>query len=335
MQGSRRHRGLWFTGLVLGAATAGAVVAWIGDGGGIFRIDAPAARPAERLAGSSGFPLTKTDYFGYEVTLPSPPESIASHALATDHLLFAIVPDSRIATVSAYASQPTYSNIHERVEALGLPTARDPETVLALRPDLVLSSQIADPQYLRLVRASGLPVFAMRTVLSTLEEVESAIRTIGGLTGESSRAQQLAQDFRASLNRAKRLAAQGASGQRVLGISSYFSAYGAGSLFESVVVELGAVNIGTEQGLGPWKEIGPEQIAAWNADWIVSGSGGRPVQEVAAALAANPAIQLTEAGKRGQLVVVEDRHFLSMSHHIIGLADAVAGALSRAGSAEQ
>lgn len=253
--------------------------------------------------------------------------SIASQALTADHLLFAVVPRARIVGVSPYASQPQYSNVRRDVLAMGLPAVVDPESVLAIRPDLLVSSHIANPDYLRLIRASGTPVYAMQTTFATLDEIPAALRLVGELTGERESAERAAGEFTAALDKFRSAVPEQARMQRVLGFSSYRTAYGSGSLFDDIVNWLGAGNVAADHGLGPWGNIGPEQIVTWNPDWIVTSTGGRTKERALAALAADEAVALTAAGRLGQFVVVEDRHFMSMSQHILELVRAVADAL--------
>lgn len=269
----------------------------------------------------------KRDALGYEVTLLRPPTSIASQALTADHLLFAVVPRSRIVGVSPYASQPHYSNIREDVLSMDLPPVADPESVLAIRPDLLISSHIANPDYLRLIRASGTPVYAMQTTFATLDEIPAALRLVGELTGERETSARAAGEFAGALDRFRSEVPERAQAPRVLGFSSYRTAFGSGSLFDDIVTSLGAVNIAADHGLGPWGNIGPEQIVSWNPDWIVTSTGGRTAERARAALAADDAVALTTAGKLGQFVVVEDRYFMSMSQHVLELVRAMADAL--------
>ena len=324
---SRPGASYWLVGLGIGILLAAAAIAWIGDGDGFFRFsNAPSPAPSNS-AGSTGFPLTKRDALGYEVTLPRPPTTIASQALTADHLLFAVVPRSRIVGVSPYASQPHYSNVRRDVLAMGLPPVVDPESVLAIRPDLLISSHIANPDYLRLIRASGTPVYAMQTTFATLDEVPAALRLVGELTGERGSAEREAEEFAAALAKIRGGVTESARTQRVVGFSSYRTAYGSGSLFDDIVTTLGAANVAADHGLGPWGNIGPEHIVTWNPDWIVTSTGGRPAERVQAALSADDAVALTTAGKLGQFVIVEDRYFMSMSQHVLELVRAMADAL--------
>ena len=321
-------RGVWFACLCMGFAISAGIVGWIGDGGGVFRLEEAPTGETPKQAEAVGFPMTRADALGYGVTIPAPPRTIASQALVTDHLLFGVVPHSRIVAVSTYAGKAAYSNVAKHVQTLGLPAVLGPEMILDLGPDLLVASHISDPQFLRVVRASGLPTYAMQTMFATLEEIASALRLVGALSGEPERAQRAIEQFEASLNEAKRRVIPSSVPQRVLGISNSYDSYGKGSLFEDIVTTLGCVNVGSEQGLGSWQRIGSEQVAAWNPDWIVTGTGGLPRDVVLTSLGANPAVAVTTAGQRNQLVVVEDRHFLSMSQHVLGTVHAISQALS-------
>lgn len=317
----------WIVTLLLGFGTAAGIVAWIGDGGGTFSVEGGLVGTVSHSAATAGYPRQWTDALEYPLSLSAPPSAIASQALVTDHLLFGVVPEAQILAVSPYAAQPSYSNIAARVRELQLPTVRDPESVLALEPSLLLASQISSPEFLRMVRASGLPVYAMRTMFSDLDEIADALRLVGDLSGQGERAERASEEFTASVWEAGRRVAPGLPPQRVLGYSYFGDCYGRGSLFEDIVTGLGAVNVGSEQGLGAWERIGSEQVAAWDPDWIVTGTGGQSPDEVRASLLADPAVMLTAAGRRNQVLVIHDRHFLAMSQHVAGMVHAMANAL--------
>ncbi len=324
------RRKLWLGGLGLCLLAAMGAVAWIGMHG--QRPPPGAAGTAAGVEASDGYPRQWKDAHGIPVDLRAPPRTIASHAVATDHLLFAIVPPSRIVAVSALARLPQYSHIATDVRALGIPAARDAETVLTLEPSLLVASEISAPDFLRAVRASGIPVYAMRTLFARLDEIADAMELVGELSGNNEAARRAADDFRAEVRAASGCEPDGSAPQRVLGVTYSRHCYGRGSLFEDIAHALGAVNVGSEQGLGPSQKIDPEQIAAWNPDWIVAGTGGRPPGEARAALIADPAVRLTRAGRLGQILAIEDRDLTAMSQHVLGTMRALAEVLCPATS---
>ena len=86
----------------------------------------------------AGFPRTVRDYLGDALRLAGPPSRIASQALVTDHFLFAVVPPSRIAAVSAVAHDPRYSFVADALAGLDVGVVDDGEALLRRRPDLLL-----------------------------------------------------------------------------------------------------------------------------------------------------------------------------------------------------
>lgn len=98
-------------GLCVTVATAVAAIEAIGDGGGRFRLKARSAPTAERDKNPDDFiPRTVADDRGHTMTIPSPPQRIASHAMTVEEILFAVVEESRIAAVSRNAFDARYSN---------------------------------------------------------------------------------------------------------------------------------------------------------------------------------------------------------------------------------
>lgn len=316
-------------GAAAAAAAVAALVFWIGDGGGIFRFAGAAGESRGGAPAGAGFPRTFRDFHGLPVTLAQAPRRIASQSLSTDHLLFAVVPAERIAAVSIYADSPQYSNVATLVRRRGIPSMRDAEQAIRLRPDIVLASNISRADFADLVRAAGIPTYVMRTVFRSLEEIEGGLRRIGDLTGEPQSAAAAAAEFAAAVEAAAAMRPAGGRRDppRVLALTGFSYSYGEGSLFADIMDKLGAINVGSEQGLGEWGKVGSEQIAAWNPDWIVAGAGGEDPAEAARKLAANPAVAVTSAGRNRRILVVEDRRYLAMSQHVVHLMQAVAEAL--------
>ncbi|HVG37718.1 MAG TPA: hypothetical protein VM870_00440, partial [Pyrinomonadaceae bacterium] len=91
-------------------------------------------------SGATPFPREVRDGGGEVLRLARPPQKIVSQTLATDEILLAITAPERIAALSSVALEPQYSNIVEQAQALGLPTIKDAEGIIALKPDLIFIS---------------------------------------------------------------------------------------------------------------------------------------------------------------------------------------------------
>ena len=290
------------------------------------------ARAGWNLAGQTasapaGFPRTVRDYAGDAVRLPRPPSRIASQALVTDHFLFAVVPPSRIAAVSAVAHDPRYSFVADVVDGMDVAVAGDPEALLRRRPDLLIASNIAAADFVALARGAGIPTFRLSTMFEDFAQIAAGLETVGRLTGEEGAAERVIARFRERIAAAAARRPAAAPRPRVLVYVAFSGTFGAGSLFDHILTELGAVNVAAEQGIGPHGDIGSEQIAAWDPDWIVADAPAGEEAAVRRRLLDHPAVAVTTAGRTGQILVIDHRQFITMSQYAAGLTETVAAAL--------
>ena len=281
----------------------------------------------ETAPSSAGFPREVRDHRGGAVRLARPPSRIASQALVTDHFLFALVSPSRIVAVSPVARDPRYSYVAGVVAGMDVAVADDGEALLRRRPDLLVVSQTARADLVALARAAGVPTFRLPTVFDDFSQIAGGLETVGRLTGAERAAEQAVRRFRERVAAAAARRPAASPPPRVLVYASFSGTFGAGSLFDHVLTTLGAVNVAAEQGIGPHATIGGEQIAAWNPDWIVADAPAGEEAAVRRRLLENPAVAVTTAGRTGQILVVDHRRFITMSHHAAGLTEAVAAAL--------
>ena len=275
----------------------------------------------------AGFPRTVHDYAGDAVRLAGPPSRIASQALVTDHFLFAVVPPSRIAAVSAVAHDSRYSYVADVLAGLDVGVADDGEALLRRRPDLLLVSHSARADLVALMRAAGIPTFRLLTVFEDFDQIADGLATVGRLTGEEGAAAREIARFRARVAAVAARRPAGAPPLRVLVYVAFSGTFGAGSLFDHVLTELGAVNVAAEQGIGPHGAISGEQIAAWDPDWIIAEAPAGAEDAVRRRLLDQPGVAVTVAGRTGQILVLDHRLFITMSHHAAGLIEAVGAAL--------
>src|SRR5690606_20289926 len=125
---------------------------------------------------------------------------------------------------------------------------------------------------IELTRAAGIPVFRMLTLFENFDQIAAGLETTGYLTGEDAAAEAEIRRFRERIAAAKALRPADAERARILAYSSFSYTYGADSLFDHIVTELGEINVAAEQGVGAYGQINSEQVAAWNPDWIIAGA---------------------------------------------------------------
>lgn len=284
-------------------------------------------RPEAEIEAGDPFPRTVTDYFGDQLTFEGPPQRIGSQALTIDHFLLATTPVERIVALSNYALDERYSFAVDLAASTKAVVATDAEAIVRRNLDLLLTAHSARADQVDLARSAGIPVFRLQTVFENFDGMAESLATIGRITGDDEKARTVIEELYRRAEAAKARRPVGAKPVRVLALTVYSSSYGKGSLFDYIVTELGAVNVGTEQGLGPFGQIGEEQVASWDPDWIVAGAETGTIEEVRARILAGPGVSVTKAGRTGQVLVVKNRQFLTMSHHAVELMEALSEAI--------
>ena len=295
---------------------------------------APSIPSPPQSAGSNGkgtrskaFPRVARDIRGDELRLVSPPRAIASQSLVTDHFLLALVPPERVVAVSPVAHDQRYSHVAEMVRDMNVAVATDPEAVLRKRPDLILVSQDARAEYVDVARMLGTPVFRMQTIFENFDQIANALETTGFLLGEDLAADREIRRLRERIRAATQRRPSDAQPVRILAFSNFGNTYGKGSLFNHILEQLGAINVAAEHGIGPYGSISSEQVATWNPDWIVAGGEPESAADLRARLLADTGVGVSTAGRKGQVLIVKNRRYLSMSQHVVGLMEDIAAAI--------
>jgi ABC-type hemin transport system substrate-binding protein len=251
---------------------------------------------------------------------------LVSQSFSSDEFLYAIVPPERVVGVSEGAYQARFSNVHALAARYRPVVALDPEQVLRLGPDLVLTPIDARSEVSGLLRTAGVSVHRVRTMFPTLASVEAQVTLVGRLTGEEDRAEAERKRFHDAIARAAARKPAGSPAPRVMGFGGIYS-YGSDTLFHDILRVLGAENVAAAHGFAGYDRVTDEHIVQWDPDWIIAGADRGRVDEVRARLLAHPAIGATTAAARGQVVVLEHHVFLPLSPFTSQLVEAIAEAL--------
>lgn len=278
--------------------------------------------------GSRAYPREAIDADGFRVRIDKPPRRIASQYWSIDEYLYAVIPPERVVAVSNSAYLNGISNVLDQVTKWKPVVATDPERVLRANPDLIIVSSSSRNDFTSLVRSSGIPVYRMFIDFTTLAQIEDYIRLIGYLTGEDDRAEEVAAHFHAEIEHVQSLHNPNAPRPRVLALGSMYS-YGTGTLFNDIVKTIGAINPAAEAGLKGYQMVNSEQIVRWNPDWIVAGANAGQLEQTRRNLLADPGVALTEAGRSGHILVLENRDFLPMSPYTAKRMILMAEAISK------
>jgi iron complex transport system substrate-binding protein len=252
--------------------------------------------------------------------LPAPhgaPQRIVAGSVLSAEVLLAIAARERIAGVTYLAADARYSAVAGDVRGLPLVGA-DPEQMLAMRPDLVVTDAFTRAETRELLAHANVPVARTRAVASFADVVDN-IRLIGRAAACEDAAERAVDGFEARL---RALAARAADvrGWRVLELDGALGTYGIGSLPDVVVQASGAVDVAAEHGVGSYRTLDVETILAWRPDALLIGID--PGEERAAdeRLRQVPGLPLLPCVQRGRIVFVSHALLGSTSQHVLDLA---------------
>jgi len=268
--------------------------------------------PGERTA---SFPREIVDAMGEKLSIPSPPQRIVSQTLATDEILLSICSPERIVAVSALACDPYYSNVADDVRALSLTQVEGVEQILRLDPDLIFVASYSRAEFVDLLNAAGAPVFRFAG-FNRIDDIKTNIRIVGAAVGEEERAEDQIRRMELRIDEAKSGIPPDAAPPRLMSYTAPGFTAGADTLFDEVARMAGAVNVAAEEGVVGIQKIDAEQITAWEPDFLIAGAGVGTRALVREQLLTNPAIAASKAGRNGRVIIMDNRHFMAVSHHV-------------------
>lgn len=277
---------------------------------------------------------TVQDDTGYSVSLPDHPSRIVSLTYGTDEILLGLVDTSRVIALSRYAGNRDISFVTEEAATVGRKADLNAESIMALKPDLVVASTAVSPQLVSLLRQSGVPVY-VSLVAANWDEMEEKVRGVAKAVHEEEAGESMVQDMedkRAALE--KKLSAIGPSEERcALGLSFRGILGKKGTLFSEVLamahVKDGAARYDVPKGTNAYlsleilPEIDPDVILL--PVWKVKA--GDDEKEFAREIMENPAYREVKAVKNGRLIPFPEKYKYVMSQHITDAMEASARAV--------
>lgn len=293
----------------------------------------PAPTAPVANAPGAGFPRTLRDGGGAEITIKARPARIVSQTLGTDEILWAICPRARIAGVSKIGLEVKYSPIADELQAAKITPIANAEEILQLQPDLVFVASFSRAETIASLQLSGAPIFRFAN-FDSIADIQQNIRLVGRAIGEEANAEKLIAQMNDELAAVKRRIPAGRKPPRVLSFSLSGNTAGAGTSFDAIVRAAGAVNVAAEQGLRDFPKISPEQVVAWQPDFLLTGAEAAQAEGAKTRLLEHPVIATTKAARAGHIIVLDARYLLSVTHHVAravsALADALYGAETKA-----
>lgn len=193
-----------------------------------------------------------------------PRQRVVSINLCTDQLVVDLVARDHIAGLSELAGDPILSAVAGRVEGIKL-LRGGAEEVLALKPDVVLTTAYSTPEVVGLLRRIGVRVEVI-DMARDLNGIRSAIRAVAKAVGETARGEHLISDFNRRL-----AAAAPRSAYRPTALAYQVNSLTAepGGLMDAALNAAGLENLAQVSRLGPAGRLPLETLIAHPPDLVV------------------------------------------------------------------
>ena len=250
------------------------------------------------------------------VSIPAKPQRIITASIGHDEITLALVPRDRLVGVGNISKNSTYSNIASVVQDIA-EISRDPETIIAQAPDVLVTSPFFSAEAIEALSKTGIPV--VQTELKQNPEARiNSILFMGYIFGEEERAIEFAAEVS---NRHESLVAVTGKADikpKVLALTQYSDKLwvaGGNSTEGGVISAAGGINVAEEAGIEENQTTSLEGVIAMNPDVIVIA---QPLEfgaeEFRRSLLANEALAEIPAIKNNQVHVVEGKYFTTLSY---------------------
>ncbi len=271
------------------------------------------------------FPRTVKDGAGNSVIVKSKPMHIVSVTLGTDEILFALVDPSRLAAITANASDAAQSNVVSLAPQVKTQLAKaDPEAIIALHPDLVFVASYTDAAVVKQLKDAGLAVFLLGN-FATIKDVENNIVLIGQTVGEEQKAQHVV-DWMESQLLVISQAVKGAKPASVMYYAPDGYSDGPGTLIDDIITSAGGVNAVTAGGIkDAFPQLNDEFVVKQDPDYILLAGFNSYSPNFVDNFMQKANFQTLSAFKNKHVGVANDAHLTAVSQYVVdGVAD-VAG----------
>ena len=197
---------------------------------------------------------------------------IVSASTIADQVLIEIIEPRRVLAVSRHTLRTQKSPAYR--DKIGVEHARDIETIIELRPDIVFINNFVDRRHVARLKEAGLNVFDLGAMRG-LETLLPNIQQLAEVLDVREKGQALALDL---VDRLRKVSAEVPIAERQRGL--YVGIHGdrlyggaEGTSFHDVLVAAGLVDVASEAGFTGWPAFTSEQLLSLDPPWIITNPG--------------------------------------------------------------
>jgi len=210
-------------------------------------------------------PRLVQDLAGRTISVPENPQRVVSLAPSITEIIFALGEGSRLKGVTQHCDFPTEA---QSLPKVGSYVHLDLERIVALKPDLCIAVRDGNPEEVVMALESlGIPVYAVDP--RNLETAVDTVLEVGQLLNANTKAQHLANEMHARIERVKERIAKASLRPRVffqIGSAPIVSA-GKDTVINELILAAGGQNLA--EGPTTYPRFSMEQVLALQPDVII------------------------------------------------------------------
>lgn len=192
------------------------------------------------------------------------PQRVVTLNLCLDQMALRLAAPGQLVGVSYLSQDPRLSALADRAAAL--PPVRDSvETILVLRPDLVILGADSHTSLKRLLRDAGVSLLELPWATS-IEQAETVIDRMSKALGQEEAGRRLIADMR---DKRRQLTWTGAPRGKAIYLEANRGTSGKGSLMDELLRLSGYRNLAAELGIGSFGRLSLESVLAGQPDLLV------------------------------------------------------------------
>lgn len=227
-----------------------------------------------QAADSSADLIVLTDQAGREVTLPAPAERLVSSYYISTAILIALGCEDRLEGIEMKADTRQLYKLAApqllELPAVGSGKGINVEETAALEPDLVILP-------LRLLDSAasfeelGIPVMVVDP--ETQENFEGCVELLGKATGQTERSEELLAYYHDQMKKAQELTKDLERPRVYLSSGSDYLRTATSKMYQNDLIGMaGGENVSAQLTDGYWQTVSPEQVLAWDPEYIFAVS---------------------------------------------------------------
>ena len=250
-----------------------------------------------------------------EISIMERPEKVLTISLGHDEILFGISNTDQIAGTTSFA-QDDGSNIQTKSEGLPIVTT-DPETIIALSPDLVFADPYASVDLMDTLQDIGITVI-QTSLDNSSEGRKNDIWLMSYITGNLENALVLNEEIDRKVKILNDLAAENIDNTKNVMTLSWWDAYwtaGSGSTEDAIIQLAGGENVSALNGVESNNTIEKELLISMNPEMIlITQSVAWGGQDFYDQLMSDESLSSIEAIKNKEVYMVNSNWWSTLSY---------------------